>query len=212
MDKKKKLQIVLVFLFFGSLWGLVEASFGEWLYARNISHASIYLTALAFLILASSKVFLSYKWSGTVLGLIAMLFKLVNVPLFACHLLAIALLGSGFDLAYGLAYKYLPGKVRLPVAGLFGTYLGQALFAVVITYIVRYEYWMIGEFPNHAKVIDYIFISGSVSAVFGMIAVPLGQYLGKSVQGLTFAKLTPRFSNAAVMTGILCIWVIQQVI
>ncbi len=102
MGGKKTLNIVLGFLFFGSLWGLFEASFGDWLYTRGIAYASIYLTVLAMFILASSKVFLPYKWTGALVGLIAMLFKLINIPFFACHLLAIFLLGSGFDIAWAL--------------------------------------------------------------------------------------------------------------
>ena len=160
MGGKKTFNIILGFLFFGTLWGIFEASFGDWLYSRGISHASIYLTVIALFILASSKVFLHYKWTGTVVGLIAMLFKLINIPFFACHLLAIFLLGSGFDIAWALVSKYQSGKFRLPVIGLVGTYTGHALFALIITYIVRYQYWTAVGLP---KVIDYIFVSGSVS-------------------------------------------------
>ena len=209
MSDKKTFNIVLGFLFFGSLWGLFEASFGDWLYSRGIPNASIYLTVIALFILASSKVFLQYKWSGTLIGFIAMLFKMINVPFFACHLLAILLLGSGLDISCQLVSKYYKGKFRLPVIGLFGAYIGYALFALTITYVVRYQYWTEVGLP---KVIDYIFISGSISAFISMIAVPAGDYIGRSVREFSWTKLYPRFSTGVVLVAILSIWVIQQVI
>jgi len=209
MGGKKTLNIILGFLFFGSLWGLFEASFGDWLYSRGIPHASIYLTVLAIFILASSKVFLPYKWTGTLVGLIAMLFKLINVPFFACHLLAIFLLGSGFDIAWALVSNYHSGKFRLPVIGLFGTFTCRALFALIITYIVQYHYWTEVGLPG---VIDYIFISGSIAALIGMIAVPAGFYSGRSIREFSWTKLHPRFSTATVLVAIIGIWIIQQAI
>ena len=209
MGDKKTLNIILGFLFFGSLWGLFEASFGDWLYSHEIAYASVYLTVIALFILASSKVFLPYKWTGSLVGLIAMLFKLINVPFFACHLLAIFLLGSGFDIAWALVSKYYSGKFRLPVIGLCGTYTGHALFALIITYIVRYQYWTEVGLP---KVIDYIFISGSIAALISIIGVPAGYYFGRSIQEFSWTKLHPRFSTATVLVAILSIWIIQQAI
>jgi hypothetical protein len=147
-----------------------------------------------------------------VIGLIAMLFKLVNMPFFACHLLAIALLGIGFDVAYGLVTKYHKGNFQLPIAGLVGTYLGRALFAVVITYLIRYEYWLMDGHANHAKVFGYIFLSGTVSSIIGMIAVPAGNRIAESVRSVSMPHVHPRLSTASVYAATLGIWLIQQAI
>ena len=209
MGKMKTLNVVLGLLFFGSLWGIFEASFGDWLYSNGITHPSIYLTTIALVILASSKVFLPYKWTGSLIGLIATLFKLVNIPFFACHLLAIFLFGVGFDIAYGLISRIYSGKFRMPVIGLVGTYTGRALFAVIITYVVQYKYWTAVGLP---RVIDYIFISGSIATLFGIIAVPVGDYIGKRVRKLSWPELHPQYSTMAVLMSILCIWIIQKAI
>jgi len=148
MFRSKIFKCFLGFLFFGSVWGFSEATFGDWLYSQEILHASIYLATIAFIIIASSKVFLSYRWTGTMLGLIAMLFKLVNVPFFACHLLAIFLLGAGFDIACELVTRLYAGRFSLPVIGIVGNYIGHALFAVIITYVVQYYYWTEVGLPN----------------------------------------------------------------
>ena len=176
MNKRETIAAVLGIIFFGSLWGFVEATFGDWLYATNNAYPSLYLTTIAIAILASAKVFYPYRWTGTLIGTVALCFKLINVPFFACHLLAIFLLGFGFDVAYALVSRVYSGTFRLPLIGLFGTYTGRALFAVFITYIVRYSYW---TEPGLPKVIDYIFISGTVSALLGTIVVPIGWYLAR---------------------------------
>jgi len=209
MFNSKAFRCILGFLFFGSVWGFSEVTFGDWLYLQEIPHASVYLTAIAFIIIASSKVFLPYRWTGTMLGLIAMLFKLVNVPFFACHLLAVFLLGAGFDIACELVTRLYAGRFSLPVIGLTGNYIGRALFAVIITYVVQYYYWTEAGLP---RVIDYIFISGSISALISAIAVPIGNRLGKNLSELSWTKLHPRFAILSVLFGTLGIWILQQAI
>ena len=209
MFRSKTFKCFLGFLFFGSIWGFSEATFGDWLYSQEIPHASIYLATIAFIIIASSKVFLSYRWTGTLIGLIAMLFKLVNVPFFACHLLAIFLLGAGFDIACELVNRFYRERFSLPIIGMVGNYIGRVLFAVIITYVVQYYYWTEVGLP---KVIDYIFISGSISALVGAVAVPIGNLLGKNVREFSWPKLHPRFAIVSVLAGTLGIWILQQAI
>jgi len=209
MIKEKTFNFIAGILFFGSLWGLSEASFGGWLYSEGIPHASIYLSAVALIILAASKFFFKLRWTGTLIGLVAMFFKLVNVPFFACHLLAILLLGTGFDIACELVTRFYSGKLKLPLIGLTGTYIGRSLFALSITYIFRYHYWTEVGLP---KVIDYIFISGTAAALIGIIAVPAGNRLGKRISTLSWQKLHPRLATGAVLTATLGIWIIQQAI
>ena len=194
-------------LFFGTVWGLSEASLGDWMYTRDIPHAFVYLTAVACFIFALSKVFLPYRMTGTALGLVAMLFKLVNVPFFACHLLAIALLGVGFDMAYSLVNRLYGGRFRLPIIGLLGVYTGHALFAIVITYLVRYEYWAAVGLP---KVIDYIFISGTVSALIGAVVFSLGTVCGLGIREFSWLKLHLRFTTVLLTVATLGIWILQQ--
>ena len=209
MFNSKTGKLVLGILFFGSLWGLSEASFGGWLYSQDIHNSSIYLTSIALIILGSAKVFYSHRWTGVMIGFVAMLFKLVNVPFFACHLLAIFLLGIGFDISFDLVTRVYSGRFRLPIIGLAGTYSGRALFALIITYVIRYHYWTEAGLP---RVIDYILLSGSISAIIGVIAVPLGNLIGRSARELSWPKLHPRFSTAAVLAATLGIWIIQQAI
>ncbi|MFC1541547.1 hypothetical protein ACFL50_03745 [Candidatus Latescibacterota bacterium] len=203
----KRFKDITLILLLGSIWGLSEASFGDWLYAREIPHASIYLSLIACLIFSIAKVFLNYRWTGTALGLFAMLFKLVNVPFFACHLLAIALLGTGFDIAYGLVTRLYSGKLRLPVIGMVGTYAGHVLFAVIITYVIRYEYWTAAGLP---KVIDYIFVTGTVTALFAAVVMTIGTVIGQNIRVLSWPKLHPQLTTVLLLGAIAGIWILQQ--
>ena len=82
---------LLGILFFGSLWGICEVSLGGFLYNFPSLSASIPLTIIAFTILTIAKIYLPYRWSATLIGSIAMLYKFLNLPFFACHILGIFL-------------------------------------------------------------------------------------------------------------------------
>ena len=209
MFQNKTFKLVLGILFFGSLWGLSEASFGEWLYSRDIPNSSIYLAVIAIFIIAAAHVSLKHRLTGTMIGLIAMLFKMINIPLYTCHLLAIGLVGVGYDMSSWLVSYVYSGKFRLPVIGLLSTYTGRALFAFTITYVWRYSYWTAVGLP---RVIDYIFVSGSVAALLSLIAVPVGHRLGERSRDLSWTKLHPRFAASAVFAATLGIWIIQKTI
>lgn len=171
-----KKDYLLGILFFGSLWGLIEASLGGFLYRFPSLSASIPLAIIAFLILTIAKIYLPYRWSATFIGAVAMLYKFLNTPFFACHLLGIFLLG----LSYDLVLNYLKIKSRA-IIGLVATYLGYILFGFMITYVFRYHYWIQEGLP---KVVNYIGISGSLAALGNFAAVPLsfrfGQFLKKN--------------------------------
>ena len=207
MDKRKIIHFVPGLLFFGSLWGFAEASLGDWLYSHEIAHPSLFLTTIAIAILASAKMLYPFRWTGTITGAIALCFKLINIPFFACHLLAILLLGFGFDFAYEIVTRVYSGKYRLPLIGLFGAYTGRALFALIITYVIRYRFW---TEPGLPKVIDHIFISGTVSALLGGIAAPLGNRLAGVLREFSWPKLHPQFTTAAVLMATAGIWLIQN--
>ena len=100
-------------------------------------------------------------------------------------------------------------KLKLPIIGLVSAYTGRALFAVTITYLWRYHYWTEAGLP---KVVDYIFISGTLAALIGAVAVTLGFNFGTVIKKLSWAKLHPRFISLGLVTATFGIWVVQQII
>ena len=108
-----KKNYLLGILFFSGLWGMSEAGLGGVLYRAHIPHASVPLTIIGFIILSLARVYLPQKGSSTLIGAIAMLYKFLNAPFFACHLLAIFLLGLSYDVVFSffISPSSLPSKL-----------------------------------------------------------------------------------------------------
>ncbi len=193
---------LLAILFFGSLWGLSEASLGGLLY-RDYSLlflAPVPLTIIAFMILTVAKIYLPQKYSATFIGSIAMLYKFLNMPFFACHLLAIFLLGLSYDLV--LNFFKIKSKAMF---GLVATYLGFILFALTITYVFRYHYWTEEGLP---RILRYVGISGTLAAIANFAFVPasfkLGQMLKKRM--VNPFEFKSRLATGSVSLITLTIW------
>jgi len=142
-------ELILGVLFFSGLWGLSEAVLG-------------------------GNVYFPQKGIATAIAGCAMLYKFLNLPFFACHLLAIFLIGLCYDL-------FLNGvKIRnRALSAVFIVYASYASFALMMTYIVRYEYWVPGGF---GKVLNHIGVSGSIAALASAIIVPLSFRFAKRLK------------------------------
>ncbi|MGB8951405.1 MAG: hypothetical protein WCC06_01875 [Candidatus Aminicenantales bacterium] len=193
-------------LLFGSLWGMSEVIGGEVLYNNNIPHASVWLTAWALFILGLGRGIINKAGTSTVIGCVAAVFKLVNASPYFCHILGIFFLGLAFDLASTLLMKN-ERKIsyRSLLTGVLSVYSGYALFALTITYIVRFEPWVGGGIN---KVLDHIFIVGSLAALASLVLVPLGYKTG--ITGEVMIKR--RSSWPWAVTGVVLLWVLVRII
>ena len=216
-----KKNYLLGILFFSGLWGMSEAGLGGILYRAHIPHASVPLTVIGFIILSLARVYLPQKGSSTLIGAIAMLYKFLNAPFFACHLLAIFLLGLSYDVvfsflaassplpsrldpavkpqdderrlilddehglilkdrpSYSFQRKGLMSAATIPLFGLSATYLGYILFALTITYVFRYHYWIEGGLP---RILRYIGIGGTMAGLGNYLLVPRALRLGQRLK------------------------------
>jgi hypothetical protein len=195
-------------LLFGSLWGISEVAAGGILYASDIPYSSVFLAGWAFFILAVARGVVNKPGSSSLIGAIATLFKLINVAPFICHLLGIFMLGVTFDMMASLLLKK-ERKIswRSPSTGILASYSGYALFAFVITYIVRYEIWVAGGL---SKVMHHIFVNGSVAAAVAAVVVPLGYLVGVSSNELTERR--PRMVYAGTIAGVIFLWILGRFI
>lgn len=194
------------FLLFGSLWGLSEVAGGGILYAVEVPSASIFLAAWALFILAVARGLVNKPGSSTVIGAVAMLFKLVNASPFICHLLGIFMLGLAFDIAATLLGRSERRfSFRNMLTGIVSAYGGYALFALSITYVIRYDMWAQGGWP---KVAHHIFVSGSIAALVAAAVVPVGYYLGAG--SLSLQAKRPRWLYAGTMAGVVLLWILGR--
>ncbi len=177
-----KKEHVLGILFFGTLWGASEAILGGVLYRAQAPHASVPLTIIGFVVLTVARAYFPRAGSSTLIATCAMLYKFFNAPFFACHLLGILLLGLSYDVVYS-RFKMKSHALSAVTA----TYLGYALFAVLITYVFRYSYWIDVGLP---KVLRYVGISGTIAAAGNALLVPL------AARAVESAKTRPRAASA----------------
>jgi hypothetical protein len=170
-DDTVKKEYILAVLFFGGLWGISEAVLGDVLYRANVPYASVPLTAIGFVVMTVARIYYPRKGTATIIAACAMLYKFLSIPFFACHLLGILLTGMCYDLFFSVL------RIRsrsLSAAG--AVYLSYALFALMITYVFRYEHWVQGGF---IKVLSHISISGSMTALACAVLVPASLYLSE---------------------------------
>jgi ABC-type thiamin/hydroxymethylpyrimidine transport system permease subunit len=200
-----KKEYILGILFFGGLWGISEAVLGDALYSTNVPYASVPLTVIGFVLMAFARVYFPQIGTATFVAACAMLYKFLNAPFFACHLLGILLMG----LCYDLFFSVFKIKNR-SLSTVSAVYLSYTLFALMITYIFRYDYWVQAGF---AGVLRHITISGSMAALGCAILVPASFRLGRQIKA-NFAgpfNLKLQFVPSSVLIVTIGLWVFSIV-
>ena len=200
----KKFRPIIWLFLFGSIWGINEVFLGEILFRNEVQQSAVILTVMALFLLAISRGMINKPGSSTLIGAFAVLFRLANTAPSYCHLLGIFLLGVTFDVFASLLIKN-EEKIRLKwgLTGAMSALGNNALFALMITYVFRYEYWVVGGF---SKVFHHIFVSGSISALLAAFLVPLGFFVGKN--GGIFVYHRPRWSYAGTILGSIALWAV----
>jgi hypothetical protein len=165
---------ILGILFFSGLWGISEAVLGDALYRADVPYASAALTIIGFIILTFARTYFPQKGMATSIAACAMLYKFLNTPFFACHLLGILFMGVCYDAAFGVF-----NIKNRSLCAMVATYLSYILFALTITYIFRYEHWVAAGFN---KVLRHIGIGGSIAALGCAFFVPLSFRIGKQLK------------------------------
>jgi hypothetical protein len=202
----KRFKPVMWLFLFGSIWGINEVFLGEILYRNEVQNSSVILTVMALFLLAVSRGMINKPGSSTSIGTFAVLFRLANTAPSYCHLLGIFLLGATFDVFSSLLIKNKEhAPLRWGAAGMLSAFVNNSLFALLMTYAFRYEYWIAGGF---SKVSQHIFISGSIIAVIAALIVPLGFFAGKN--GGILLDQRPRWSYAGTILGSIALWAVAK--
>ncbi|HUS48374.1 MAG TPA: hypothetical protein VNA25_10420 [Phycisphaerae bacterium] len=204
----KKVMILGV-VFFGTVWGASEVFLGEALYATGFRYASVPLGVIALAVLSMARAYFPRRGTSTAIAACAALYKclamltsLAGTPLFACHLLGIVTLGLAYDAALSIL-----GSRHRSVCAAAAAYVGYATFALLITYVFRYQPWVSGGLM---KVLKHVGISGTLTAVGGAVVAPLSHRL---VDGLRRAaprsfSLESRLAAGGIVAATAGLWVI----
>jgi len=207
-----KKQFIVGILFLGGLWGLSEVVLGEWLYKAQLGRgiAPVLLSVIAFAILTIARVRIPVPGSSILIGILVTAYKALGMglftgPFYSCHMLGIFSLAVGYELACFLTrYRYKP------LIGALGTYLGFAIFAVLITYVFQYRFWSGG------RVLQYIFIFGTVTAAINIFVVTfvdrgVRQLARIETQSQTRNSKIPRWEFGAITAATLGLWAFSVV-
>lgn len=193
-------------LLFGSIWGLIEVFGGNFFYDNELPFSSILLAVFAFLMLAIARGIVNIPISSTLIALFACFFKLANTAPFYCHLLGIFTLGVTFDV---FATIFLGNEKKLTykplLVGLLSAYIGNILFAFVITYIVRYQFWISEGFT---KVLNHIIVNGSITAIAAALLTPLGLWIG--MQSRALEARNPRLIYTCAALCLMISWALGR--
>jgi len=196
-----KKEYVIGIFFFSGIWGISETLLGGAIYAANIPYASVPLTVIAFIILTFARIYLPQIGTATLIAAFALLYKFLNSPFFACHMLGIFLTGLCYDVFFSV-FK-LKNK-SLCAAG--AVYLSYISFALLMTYLFCYEYWAEAGPP---KVINFIVVGGSMAALGCAVAVPLSISISQKLRSKENVPLNMqlRLANARISVVTTLIWI-----
>ncbi len=181
---------ILGVLFWSGVWGFSEATLGNALYSAGVPHASVPLTIIGLVVLTLARGYLPRLGTATLIAALAMLYKFLNEPFFACHLLGILLTGVCYDLFFN-AWRTRDTWL----AAALTTWTSYAAFALLLTYVARYPHWVEGGI---AKVLEHVAINGSMAALGSALLVPLIRRLGAAFQ---LAVPNPFAWRVAVLPG-----------
>jgi hypothetical protein len=191
-------------LFLGSLWGLSEVIGGKALYGSDVPRASLWLTSWALFVLALGRGLFDKPGSSTAIAAIAALYRTTNASPFFCHVCGILFLGIAFDAAAALFSRLTAGKPwRWGLTGIGSAYGGNALFALIMTYVIRYRYWADAGLP---KVLDHIFVGGSLAALAAVLLVPFARAVGARGKPVLLRRAGWSLTGALFLS--LVIWIV----
>ena len=169
-----KKEYIFGILFFSGLWGISEAVLGDALYRANVPYTSVPLTIIGFIVLSFATVYFPQKGTASIIAACAMLYKFINTPFFGCHLLGIFMMGLCYDLFFNV-FKIKSRALSAAVT----TYLSYTLFALMITYIFKHDFWAQAGF---SKVLRHVGIGGSMAALGCAVLVPLSYRIGEQLK------------------------------
>ncbi len=181
-------------------WGCLALLATAWGMNELVAGETLWLTTFALLVLAAARALWNRPGSSTAIALIAVGFRAVNTAPFFCHLLGIAVLGIAFDLTATLLMR---GERRIALrgalTGLVGAYASHLSFAVLLTWIIRYEHWAAGGFD---RVREHVLGSGSAAALLSLVVVPLGFWVGTQLRDQAVRRPRWAFGTAATLCAV----------
>jgi hypothetical protein len=198
--KRNYLWIILI----GSLIGLNETLIG----GIKMPYRSAVVSSITLVFLAIARYYFPKRGSSLIIIMIAILFKINSDGIQSCTTnallcgpTAMLLLGIGFEIfgsvfITGKSFKY-SGYILTCVLTSIVIF---SLYAVLQTYILKS--W------DSARLVNYIFARGSMTAVASSVISVFVLYLIRYFKYDYFARLNPRFISGLLGFVIIALWML----
>lgn len=212
-------HLIIGILVFGSIWGFFEATLGGFLHLIIFPNKGAIMSGIGMAVMGSALAL--YKKPSILLGIgiIAALFKLLDVWLFALPIASIHIINPATaiifeSLAFSLIAVFIVKKVAKNV--LIGVGAGALAGLMSATAWVYFAIYVMNT-PAYARVVftavEFIVNQGVIQAAFSGIFLPLGYLLGRKLATKTSQVLTSRSLYFATSAAIVCLcWGISTVV
>lgn len=194
-------------LLFGSLAGLNETLIGS----MNMPYRSVVLSTITLSILIFARSYFPKTGTSILIMIIAIVFKANTIgfnscssAFFLCGPTALLLLGIGFEI---FSYLFKEHKIsnysKLIFICIFTSFFAFSFFAIMNTYILHS--W------DTNRLIQYIFIKGTITAIISSIVSIFGFYVIKSSKNRKLIKFNPLVINGLIGFIIIVLWLFGSI-
>jgi hypothetical protein len=207
-----KFEKILIVLLMGSLWGALELFGGDSLRAMGVHNKSAYLFGFGIIILYASKRMVDFTGSVVIMALIAGLFKTASTHFYPCQFAAVMINGVVFDASYRMFKGQLDSSplYRIVAAPIIA-FVSYTVFAFSATYAIGGPEWHGEGLPG---IVSYLTTSGLLAAVFSIVTINLGYYLGNVLRPLITEKklgMPASLFRVSTVVALAAIWIVGQI-
>ena len=212
----KRKNPALGVLFFGSVWGMIEATLGIFLHMMHFPHKGAVMFSIgSFLILMAIRMYRPKNAMKFTLGigLIASLLKGFDIFLIGPEMMVIRPMIAIIieSLAFGATYKAIE-KVRevdlmtSPLIGVLFAYVSYLGFGLVFAYMgIGSKFWLNKTIPEF---IQMIASDGTYAAIICAMTSTLGYWVGETLRVMQMKLTGSRFFYPGFIAIILVFWII----
>jgi hypothetical protein len=211
-------HLIIGILVFGSIWGLLEATLGGFLHLIIFPNKGAIMGGIGVAIMASALAIYRKPYMPLGIGIVAALFKLLDVWIFALPIMSIHIVNPAMaiifeSLVFSLVAAFMLNRItkNLSVGVGAGVLVGLA-GAIIWVYFAIY----VMNAPLYARVVftakEYIANQGVVQAAFFGVFLPLGYLIGEKLATKTYSVSINRFFYYATSAAIICLcWGISAI-